>query len=110
LDWQSLAKAHQTLAIYMGVIKSPHIQAQLLKHGRSANTPVAIIENGTRKNQRVVTGQLGELADLIERNSVVSPALLIIGEVAALHSQLAWFGQNEQTSSFAQPLTGVSNT
>ena len=94
----------------MGVIKSPHIQAQLLKHGLSANTPVAIIENCTRKNQRVVTGQLGELADLIERNSVVSPALLIIGEVAALHSQLAWFGQNEQTSSFAQPLTGVSNT
>ena len=110
LDWQSLAKANQTLAIYMGVIKSPHIQGELLKHGRKADTPVAIIENGTRKNQRVVTGQLGELADLIERNSIISPALLIIGEVAALHSQLAWFGKNEQTSSFAQPLTDVSNT
>ena len=110
LDWQSLAKANQTLAIYMGVIKSPHIQGELLKHGRKADTPVAIIENGTRKNQRVVTGQLGELADIIERNSIISPALLIIGEVAALHSQLAWFGKNEQTSSFAQPLTDVSNT
>ena len=110
LDWQSLAKANQTLAIYMGVIKSPHIQSELLKHGRKADTPVAIIENGTRKNQRVVTGQLGELADIIERNSIISPALLIIGEVAALHSQLAWFGKNEQTSSFAQPLTDVSNT
>jgi uroporphyrin-III C-methyltransferase/precorrin-2 dehydrogenase/sirohydrochlorin ferrochelatase len=110
LDWQSLAKTNQTLAIYMGVIKSPHIQSELLKHGRKADTPVAIIENGTRKNQRVVTGQLGELADLIQRNSIISPALLIIGEVAALHSQLAWFGKNEQTSSFAQPLTDVSNT
>jgi len=110
LDWQSLAKANQTLAIYMGVIKSPHIQGELLKHGRKADTPVAIIENGTRKNQRVVTGRLGELADLIQRNSIISPALLIIGEVAALHSQLAWFGKNEQTSSFAQPLTDVSNT
>ncbi|TMN96695.1 siroheme synthase CysG [Pseudoalteromonas sp. S558] len=110
LDWQSLAKANQTLAIYMGVIKSPHIQSELLKHGRKADTPVAIIENGTRKNQRVITGQLGELADLIQRNSIISPALLIIGEVAALHSQLAWFGKNEQTSSFAQPLTDVSNT
>ncbi|ATC85036.1 siroheme synthase CysG [Pseudoalteromonas arctica] len=110
LDWQSLAKANQTLAIYMGVIKSPHIQSELLKHGRKADTPVAIIENGTRKNQRVVIGQLGELADLIQRNSIISPALLIIGEVAALHSQLAWFGKNEQTSSFAQPLTDVSNT
>jgi len=65
---------------------------------------------GTRKNQRVVTGQLGELANLIQRNSIISPALLIIGEVAALHSQLAWFGKSEQTSSFAQPLTDVSNT
>ena len=110
LDWQSLAKPNQTLAIYMGVIKSPHIQSELLKHGRKADTPVAIIENGTRKNQRVVTGQLGELADLIQRNSIISPALLIIGEVAALHSQLAWFGKNEQTSSFAQPLTDVSHT
>ena len=93
----------------MGVIKSPHIQAELLQHGRKADTPVAVIENGTRKNQRVVTGQLGELADLIERNSIVSPALLIIGEVAALHSQLAWFGQNNQTSSYAQPLTDIAN-
>tara|TARA_B110000196_G_scaffold67233_1_gene56942 strand:- start:958 stop:2382 length:1425 start_codon:yes stop_codon:yes gene_type:complete len=109
LDWQSLAKPNQTLAIYMGVIKSPHIQAELLKHGRKADTPVAVIENGTRKNQRVVTGQLGELANLIERNSIVSPALLIIGEVAALHSQLAWFGKNNQTSSYAQPLTDIAN-
>ena len=108
LDWQSLAKPHQTLAIYMGVIKSPHIQAQLLKHGRGADTPVAIIENGTRKNQRVVTGKLGELADLIERHSIISPALLIIGEVASLHEQLHWFGTKAQTSSFAQPITGVA--
>lgn len=108
LDWQSLAKPNQTLAIYMGVIKSPHIQAQLLKHGRGADTPVAIIENGTRKNQRVVTGKLGELADLIERHSIISPALLIIGEVASLHEELHWFGEKAQTSSFAQPLTGVA--
>ena len=108
LDWQSLAKPNQTLAIYMGVIKSPHIQAQLLKHGRNADTPVAIIENGTRKNQRVVTGKLGELADLIESHSIISPALLIIGEVASLHEQLHWFGEKAQTSSFAQPLTDVA--
>ncbi|NMM41360.1 siroheme synthase CysG [Pseudoalteromonas arctica] len=108
LDWQSLAKPNQTLAIYMGVIKSPHIQAQLLKHGRSADAPVAIIENGTRKNQRVVTGKLGELADLIERHSIISPALLIIGEVVSLHDQLHWFGAKAQTSSFAQPLTSVA--
>lgn len=108
LDWQSLAKPNQTLAIYMGVIKSPHIQAQLIEHGRASSTPVAIVENGTRKNQRVITGELGQLSELISEHDVQSPALLIIGEVAALHSQLTWFGQTQQTSSFAQPLTDVA--
>ncbi|WP_105167020.1 siroheme synthase CysG [Pseudoalteromonas sp. T1lg23B] len=108
LDWQSLAKPNQTLAIYMGVIKSPHIQAQLLKYGRDGKTPVAIIENGTRKEQRVVRTQLSQLAAQIETHKIVSPALLIIGEVAALHEQLAWFGKSTQISSFAQPLTDVA--
>jgi uroporphyrin-III C-methyltransferase/precorrin-2 dehydrogenase/sirohydrochlorin ferrochelatase len=108
LDWPSLAKPNQTLAIYMGVLKSPHIQAQLIKHGRDASTPVAIIENGTRKEQRVVRTHLGELAQQIEHHCIVSPALLIIGEVAALHEQLAWFSNSAQISSFAQPLTDVA--
>ena len=100
LDWQSLAKANQTLAIYMGVIKSPHIQAKLIEYGRAPKTPVAIIENGTRKEQRVVTGELNDLANLIEREQIKSPALLIIGEVANLSKELAWFG-NSQQSHFA---------
>ena len=108
LDWPSLAKPNQTLAIYMGVLKSPHIQAQLIKYGRDASTPVAIIENGTRKEQRVVRTHLGDLAQQIEQHHIVSPALLIIGEVAALHEQLAWFGSSAQISSFAQPLTDVA--
>ncbi|MCO7189793.1 siroheme synthase CysG [Pseudoalteromonas sp. XMcav2-N-2] len=108
LDWQSLAKPNQTLAIYMGVIKSPHIQAQLLAHGRSERTPVAIVENGTRKSQRVVTTELGQLAAQIEANNIQSPALLIIGEVAALHQELAWFGKTEQIASYAQPLAKIA--
>ncbi|MFY8274423.1 siroheme synthase CysG [Pseudoalteromonas sp. SSDWG2] len=105
LDWQSLAKPQQTLAIYMGVMKSPEIKEQLIKHGRGADTPVAIIENGTRKSQRVVTGTLVELDNLVQTHAIQSPALLIVGEVASLHHQLAWFSQQAQTSSFAQPLT-----
>ncbi|MBQ4852253.1 siroheme synthase CysG [Pseudoalteromonas sp. MMG012] len=108
LDWPSLAKPNQTLAIYMGVLKSPHIQAQLIKYGRGGDTPVAIVENGTRKEQRVVRTQLSQLAEQIEHHKIVSPALLIIGEVAALHEQLAWFGSTAQTSSYAQPLTEVA--
>ncbi|KZN46612.1 siroheme synthase CysG [Pseudoalteromonas luteoviolacea] len=108
LDWRGLAHTNQTLAIYMGVIKSPHIQAKLLEHGRSPETPIAIVENGTRKSQRVVRGTLSELATKIEQHQIQSPALLIIGEVAALHEQLAWFGQSEQVNSFAQPITKVA--
>ncbi|TQF72367.1 siroheme synthase CysG [Pseudoalteromonas luteoviolacea] len=108
LDWRGLAQSNQTLAIYMGVIKSPHIQAKLLEHGRAPETPIAIVENGTRKSQRVVRGTLSELAAKIEQHQIKSPALLIIGEVAALHEQLAWFGQTEQVSSFAQPITKVA--
>ncbi|MFC4653564.1 MULTISPECIES: siroheme synthase CysG [Rheinheimera] len=93
-DWSSLAKPNQTLAIYMGLMKAEHIQQQLLQAGRAAQTPVAIIENGTRPEQRVFTGQLAELAALIEQQQVQSPALLIVGEVVALQSQLAWFGKS----------------
>ena len=93
LNWSSLAKENQTLAVYMGVIKSPHIQAKLIEHGRAKTTPVAIVENGTRHNQRVITGTLSELATLIDKEAVQSPALLIIGEVAQLHEQLDWFNK-----------------
>lgn len=110
LDWASLAKPNQTLAVYMGVVKSPDIQAKLIEHGRAETTPVAIVENGTRKNQRVFTTTLEKMASEIEAQQVQSPALLIIGEVAALHQELAWFGKTEQVSSFAQPITKVGQT
>jgi len=73
-------------------MKSAHIQAQLLAAGRSADTPVAILENGTRPEQRVFTGTLGQLATSIEQHQVQSPALLVIGEVVALQQKLAWYG------------------
>ena len=76
----------------MGLMKSAHIQAQLLQAGRAPDTPVAILENGTRPEQRVFTGTLGQLAALIEQHQVQSPALLVIGEVVALQKKLAWYG------------------
>jgi uroporphyrin-III C-methyltransferase/precorrin-2 dehydrogenase/sirohydrochlorin ferrochelatase len=81
LDWRSLAKLGHTLAVYMGVAKAKTIAANLIRHGRSASTPVAIIENGTRADQRIFKGVLRDLGALAAR--VEGPALLIIGEVAA---------------------------
>ena len=93
LDWPALAQERQTLAVYMGVGELPTLQANLIAHGRAASTPFALIENGSRADQRVVTGTLAQLAEWATTHAVRSPALLILGEVAALAESLAWFGQ-----------------
>jgi uroporphyrin-III C-methyltransferase/precorrin-2 dehydrogenase/sirohydrochlorin ferrochelatase len=92
LDWAALARERQTLALYMGVSAMSRISHELTAHGRAASTPVAVVENGSRQDQRVTLARLGELGDLAARGDVRSPALLIIGEVAALAARLHWFG------------------
>ncbi len=92
LDWPALALERQTLAVYMGVAGLDRFSARLIEHGRAATTPFAIVENGSRANQRVITGALSGLAELARIHAVQSPALLIVGEVAALANTLHWFG------------------
>ena len=92
LDWPALARERQTLAVYMGVSELGTVQQQLLAHGRAPATPFALVENGSRPRQRVVTGTLARLHELAQAHEVRSPALLILGEVAALAPALAWFG------------------
>ncbi len=84
LDWSALAALKNTLVIYMGVSKAEMIADKFIAHGRAPSTPVAIIENGTRENQKIVKGALGELARLIDAGEIKGPAVLVIGEVAAL--------------------------
>ena len=79
----------------MGLGTSALYRDRLIAHGRSETTPVAVIEDGTRPSQRVVCGLLRNLPDLIEQNGITSPALVVIGEVAALSNQLHWFGSQE---------------
>jgi uroporphyrin-III C-methyltransferase/precorrin-2 dehydrogenase/sirohydrochlorin ferrochelatase len=93
LDWVALAQERQTLAVYMGVGELASLQARLIEHGRAAATPFALIENGSRPEQRVVIGTLANLVERASAHAVGSPALLILGEVAALAQSLAWFGQ-----------------
>lgn len=92
LDWPALAGERQTLAVYMGVAGLERLRDGLIGHGRAASTPVALIENGSRSEQRVVLGTLGDLPALAREHAVRSPALLIVGAVAALGAQLHWFG------------------
>jgi uroporphyrin-III C-methyltransferase/precorrin-2 dehydrogenase/sirohydrochlorin ferrochelatase len=93
LDWASLAQPRQTLALYMGVAALAMVGERLMAHGRAPATPVAIVENGSRPDQRVTLATLATLDDVSRRGAVQSPALLIVGEVAALAASLHWFGE-----------------
>ncbi len=84
LDWAALAALKNTLVVYMGVGKAGPIASNLLSRGRAGDTPVAVIENGTRDDQIVAKGILRELENVIETHGIKGPALLIIGEVAGL--------------------------
>ena len=99
LDWATLAQDQQTLAFYMGVNGLEKIQERLLLAGMNPALPFALVENGSRPQQRVVTGSLGRLAQTARQHQAQSPALLIVGEVAALADELHWFG--------APPLTAL---
>ncbi|CAA9350358.1 MAG: Precorrin-2 oxidase @ Sirohydrochlorin ferrochelatase activity of CysG / Uroporphyrinogen-III methyltransferase [uncultured Lysobacter sp.] len=98
LDWANLAAERQTLAVYMGVGGLDGFRRKLIAHGRAASTPFALVENGSRPEQRVIIGTLADLAETAAEHAVQSPALLIVGEVAALAHSLHWFG--------AAPLSG----
>lgn len=82
-DWAGLAGKGRTLVIYMGVKTAPQIAEKLMEDGLAPDMPVAVIENGARPSMRVIRGLLAGLPDLVEREAVVSPALIVIGEVTA---------------------------
>lgn len=83
-DWARLAAPNHTLAVYMGVGQAEEIASNLLAAGRDGATPVAVIENGSRPDQRVFKGRLDDLGALVARMDLSGPALLFIGETAAL--------------------------
>ncbi|MBC2668253.1 uroporphyrinogen-III C-methyltransferase [Novosphingobium piscinae] len=82
-DWSGLAGAGRTLVIYMGVATAEQIAEKLMADGLAPETPVAVIENATRPTMRVLRGPVAGLADLVERQRVKSPALIVIGAVTA---------------------------
>ncbi len=83
-DWSTLVSPTQTVVFYMGVGEIHTLQRELLRHGRSPATPIALIENGCTREQRVFNGQLGEMNALAHRVALAAPALIVVGEVTAL--------------------------
>lgn len=89
LDWPALARAGQTLVVYMGVAALPVISAQLIAHGLDPDTPAAVIERATLPGQRTLVGTLRTLPAVAKAQEVRTPALIIIGSVVSLHAVLA---------------------
>lgn len=81
LPWPSLASPEQTVVFYMGVKSLPIITQELAAHGRSLDTPAALIRNGTRADQETYRGTLGSLCELVEKHQVKPPTLIVIGDV-----------------------------
>ena len=90
-DWRALATPGTTAVFYMGLARLDHIVERLLEHGAPAIRPAGIIAQGTTANQRVITATLATIRSASADANLESPALLVVGDVVALHSTLAWF-------------------
>jgi len=88
VNWSGLAQLNHTLVFYMGLTRSGEISEKLLAGGLAADTPVAIIENGCRKNQRDIISDVANFAEVVVREKVQSPALIIVGQVVKMKEQL----------------------
>lgn len=99
LPWAELAVPAQTLVFYMGLVGLPEITRQLILHGRSPDTPVALIQQGTTRNQKNYIATLATLVDHLANKQVEPPSLIIVGEVVSLHQHLNWFDPDQSAGS-----------
>jgi uroporphyrin-III C-methyltransferase/precorrin-2 dehydrogenase/sirohydrochlorin ferrochelatase len=95
LDWPALARPRQTVVVYMGLLGLPVLCAGLVAHGLPADTPAAVVQQGTTREQRVVTGTLRTLAGQVADAMLTPPTLIIIGDVVRLRERLNWYRPGE---------------
>ena len=91
INWPRLAQDPGTLVFLMGVGNLPQIVEKLVTNGKDAQTPIALIRWGTRPEQQVVTGNLANIVDIVNKAGLKSPAIIIIGQVVTLRDTLRWF-------------------
>jgi uroporphyrin-III C-methyltransferase len=100
LDWDALARPHQTVVVYMGLQGVATLCAKLVEHGMSGNTPAALIQQGTTQNQLVLSGTLSTLPSIVQREKPQAPTLMIVGGVVGLREKLHWFMPNADITKF----------
>jgi uroporphyrin-III C-methyltransferase/precorrin-2 dehydrogenase/sirohydrochlorin ferrochelatase len=96
LDWDALIKPYQTVAIYMGLAQLGQLTTDFIENGADPDLPVAVVDNGTRRNQRVIIGTLTTIANKVIDAELKGPAVTIIGTVVTLHDKLAWYMPERQ--------------
>ena len=90
VKWKALAKSADTIVIMMGLSRIGVISKNLIAGGLGKNTPVAVIQNGTSKNQRMIIGTIANIVDKIKQNKITPPSIIIIGDVVKLHKIVGW--------------------
>ncbi|MGN0286978.1 MAG: uroporphyrinogen-III C-methyltransferase [Atopobiaceae bacterium] len=91
IDWQRLGRGTGTLCFYMGIHDLPTIAQQLMRHGRPADTPVALVRWGTMPTQQTLVSTLDHVAQDAKEAQFKAPAIIVVGEVVQFRSRLAWF-------------------
>lgn len=91
INWEKLSTAVDTLVFLMGVGNLPHITSQLIKYGRSADTPAALVRWGTKAQQEVLITTVGKAAEDVIKHNLKPPAVFVVGNVVNLRSTIQWF-------------------
>ena len=98
-NFKNFLNTDETVVFYMGLHSLARLTEGLIEAGRSSETPIAIVSNASMPNQQVLTGTLATINELQEQNQLPTPALLIMGDVVALHNDLAWYNLQNKTVS-----------
>lgn len=100
LNYETLAKEEGTLIFLMGLKNLPNIVASLVENGKDPATPVGVLQEGTTARQRVATGTLADIVEVVKREGIKTPAITVVGDVVSLRQVLDWYGH--------KPLSGKS--
>jgi uroporphyrin-III C-methyltransferase/precorrin-2 dehydrogenase/sirohydrochlorin ferrochelatase len=92
LPWEEFVIDQQTIVFYMALSGANYICQKLMEHGMDKNMPIAIIEKGTMPEQKVYISSLTKLPDLLAKENIHAPTLMIVGEVVKLNEKLNWYG------------------
>ena len=90
VKWKKLAKSVDTIVIMMGLSRIEAISKELVKGGMSKDMPVAVIQNGTTPQQKMITGTISNISSKIKRNKIMPPTNIIIGRVVNLSDNIRW--------------------